>query len=139
MKKSEKLLIEIDKIRKRFNLGWGKLLCETGALVLKKPTLFSCYTGFLYQCGRDLDSQDFEKFITIKSEPPYVDINYSGEGEIYNISMTKECLMNFCFLTEEIKREDLSEKIKVLKEKIIDNKDSWVEEFKEIADEIKEM
>lgn len=139
MKKSEKLLIEIDKIRKRFNLCWGKVLCETGAIVLKKPSLFSCYIGLLYQCGRDINSKDVENFLIINTDPPYIDINNSGDEETYNISITKESLMNFCILNEEIKRENLTERIKDLKDKIINNKDLWIEEFKEIAEEFKEM
>ena len=47
MRKCEDILFEVEEIRKEVTNTWGKLLCQSGAIVLKKPSVLSRHQEML--------------------------------------------------------------------------------------------
>jgi hypothetical protein len=135
----EKLLIELDKIMIMYNRAWGKLLCETGAIVLKTPTLYYCCIGLLYQCARDIICEDKEKYIIFENEYPFIEIEQSNDVDLSCVLITKESINNFGHSAEEIKKGVIVEELRKMNEKITKQKANWFQEFKERAEGLKEM
>jgi hypothetical protein len=54
MHKFEELMKTVEATRLKVSKPWGFLLFHSGAIVVKKPTLFSAAWGLLYQVARDL-------------------------------------------------------------------------------------
>ena len=53
MAKSETTLKEIEEVRFIFSKSFGKLIFESGSIVLQKPELSSSIFGLYYQTARD--------------------------------------------------------------------------------------
>ncbi len=138
-KRCENLLIELEKIKIKYNRAWGKLLCETGAIVLKTPTLYSCCIGLLYQCARDMIGDDKEKSIRFENGYPFIEIEHTNDGDLSCVLITKESINNFGLLAEEIKKGEIVEEMKKMNEKIIKQRAHWFQEFKERSEGLKEM
>ena len=136
MRKCEDILFEVEEIRKEVTNTWGKLLCQSGAIVLKKPSVLSCFLGILFQASRDV-GPGVDKIIKFKCESPFVEIctSVGGIGDMSNIESTKDCIVNFAQAIVHLspKADILKNRLEELFHEISDSISNWLEQFKEKA------
>lgn len=53
MLKFEKILEEFEEVRYNFSKSFGKMIANSGAIVVRKPDLYSVLIAFLYITARD--------------------------------------------------------------------------------------
>ena len=145
MKICEQILIEVEKIRQEVSDTWGKLLCQSGAIVLKKPSFLSCLIGILFQGSRDI-GLGIDKIIKFKNESPFIEVgtfkfseNEPLIGDTSNIQSTKDFIVYFAKSVDNLTPNAITLKnsIETALHEISDLTPTWVEDFKEKADNFK--
>ena len=139
MKECEELLKEVEESRKILVDPWGKLLCQSGAVVLKRPGFLSCIFGLLFQAARDV-GKDVDKIINIKLESPFIKID-TTIGELSNIESTKDCIVNLAKVMEQLAKngEEITKKLDDIFKKIAESSEGWTKAFYEKAGGMMEM
>ena len=137
MKDCEKLLEEIEELRASVSEVWGRLLCQTGAVVLSKPSVISCYIGLLFQVSRDI-VPEVDKIVSFKTESPFVEIDTKENS---NLEMTKDCFNNFASGVAENRDKGIkiNKQIEEILAKTSKSNSEWMEQFKEKAGGLSEM
>jgi len=139
MKLCQKTLIQVEEMRKEVCFSWGLLLCQSGAIVLRRPNFLSCYLGLLYQTSRDINIE-FNKIFTFNIKIPLVEI-IKPEGDLSDIESTKDCINNFAITAKNL--TPLGEKLKHRLENIFNliarSISTWLENFKEVSGGFKQL
>jgi len=135
MKSAGETIESIEKIRKIVTEPYGKLLCQSGAIVLQKPGLLSCLYGLIYQAARDVGS-DVDAVIKVTTSSPYVDID-AKKGTPTEVKNTGEAFVELVKSLEPVAKEceELYKKVEELVTKCNDGIMTWTEEFKKLSDD----
>jgi len=142
MAQCEEVIKDVEVMRGQVSGPWGKLLCQSGAVVLQKPGVMSCLMGLLFQAARDL-GHGVDKMVTFKKESPFLEITADAKsGPIEDITSTKDCFVDFVCSLEPLAKEsaELAKKIEEIFTNIMENITKWMGELKvEGLDEIRKM
>jgi hypothetical protein len=133
MKTCGETLGSIEHIRSVIAAPFGKLLCQSGAVVLQKPSLYACLVGLLFQASRDIGS-DIDKVIKLKNDSPYIELDpeSSKKGSVGDVQATVDCFIELLKVLEPLKTEceTLTKKGEELFDKVNNDMMKWVDEFK---------
>jgi len=125
-----------EDMRKVVAVPYGKLLCQSGAVVLEKPTVFSCLLGLIYQAARDI-GEGIDQVVRVKSSSPYVEINAEAakKGLAGDVQSTADCFVELIKALEPLEKdcEKLFQQGEKLLQQASENDTKWMEEFKGLA------
>jgi len=137
MKNCVGLIDEIEEMRKTISEPYGKLLCQSGAVCLEKPSIFSCLMGLLFQAARDV-GHDIDKIITVTGTSPYIGIDEEAikKGLAHDVQATAECFVDVVKSLEPLEKEcvELAEKMEKLVTQAFEGMGNWTEEFMKKAE-----
>jgi len=140
MQTCAELIVQVEEIREEIAEPWGKLLCQSGAIVLKRPSALSSVMGLLFQAARDCNVS-IDKVVKITAGSPYVTLELPDVKSSDDLVATKDCVVNLgtAIYNLKDKAEKLQTSVTDLFNQVSEGASGWFDAFKEKAGGLLEM